>query len=125
MCAVGSGLFFNMSSITLEAHLPPQLLAPCLYMPWAITRALGSAAGGYALDFVPPRMLLSSGLAFAGVATSVLSVRTLTPTHAVIFGTLHGIGNGSKCDGAVNQPSIWSLRPLPGGGEEGFIAMYH
>lgn len=35
---VGSGLFFNLSSIVQEGGLHESQLAPCLYVPWAICR---------------------------------------------------------------------------------------
>ena len=95
---VGSGIFFNLSSIVVDAGLPATSLAPCLYVPWAICRSTGQALAGYLLDALPPRLLLSAGLLLASCGILVLSSpggATLTPTLAMLFGVLHGFGNGA------------------------------
>ena len=95
---IGSGLFFNMASIVSEAGLPRELLAPSLYVPWAVSRATSNAIAGCLLDRLPPRVLLCGGLLLASCGILLLSPPLglkLSPQLAALFGVLHGFGNGT------------------------------
>ena len=96
---VGSGVFFNLTSIALDAGLKESDVASAIYIPWAICRALSMVSAGLALDAMEPRWVLSLGLFLNGSGIYLLSRPfgdVLTPLGACVFGIVHGLGNGAS-----------------------------
>ena len=93
----GAGIFFNLVSITRDAGLDPADLAPCVYVPWAFTRAASMAISGALIDRFEPRFLLCVGALGVGVGFLLLAPPEgvlFTPALAVTFGVVHGFANG-------------------------------
>ena len=93
----GAGVFFNLVSITREAGLDPVNLAPCVYVPWAFTRAVSMMISGYLTDRFEPRNLLCIGALGVGVGFLLLAPPEgveLTPARGATFGIVHGGMNG-------------------------------
>ena len=93
----GAGIFFNLVSITREAGLDPADLAPCVYVPWAFTRAASMAISGALIDRFEPRFLLCVGALGVGVGFLLLAPPEgveLTPARGATFGIVHGGMNG-------------------------------
>ena len=93
----GAGIFFNLVSITREAGLDPADLAPCVYVPWAITRALSMMISGHLTDRFEPRSLLCVGALGVGVGFLLLAPPDgvpFTPGRGAAFGVVHGVMNG-------------------------------
>ncbi|MEM7332361.1 MAG: MFS transporter [Chloroflexota bacterium] len=89
---LGTGLTFHIVSIFGDNGLSPSLAA-AVFLPMSITTSLFSIPGGWLIDRVEAKYMLSVGLVLLTV-TILFSASIGSPALGVVYGIVFGLTNG-------------------------------
>lgn len=89
---LGTGLIFHMVSIFGDNGLSPDLAA-AVFLPMSITTSLFSIPGGWLVDHIEAKYMLSIGLMLQ-VVTILFSASIGSPALGVLYGVVFGLTNG-------------------------------
>lgn len=89
---LGTGLTFHIVSIFAGNGLSADLAA-AIFLPMSITTALFGVPGGWLIDRVDAKYMLSVGLVLQ-VVTILLSASIASPEIAILYGIIFGLTNG-------------------------------